>query len=949
MRVTLSYLILLVLVLAAGSGASAALVGHWRFDEGSGTTARDSSGNGNDGTLSGDVEWTAGQIGNALQFNGNGWVNCGDILTLTQTLTITCWVNPAVLSGDRGFVTREAAYAFKSSGNALRFTTPGILDYTGSNTILQTNTWQHVAVTFVPNQTQGCVFYLNGVETDRLNSTGLNAGTGPFRMGNNQWDQLYSGMIDDVRVFDHILTPEEIVQSMFGTGPELASDPRPENEATDVPRDVVLSWSAGEFAATHDVYFGASFDDVNAASRANPMGVLASQGQTAASYDPAGLLDFETTYFWRVDEVNAAPDNTIFKGDVWSFTTEPFAYAVEAITATSNGISDASAGPERTVDGSGLNALDQHSTLSDDMWVARAPADEALYIQYEFDRVYKLYQLLVWNYNVQFEMMLGFGIKDVTVEYSADGIEWTSLGDVELSRATASATYTYNTIVDLQGVAAQYVRLIVNSGFGMLGQFGLSEVRFMYIPAQAREPQPADGAADVDVNASLSWRAGRDAASHDVYFGTNADELPLAATLDQAVFTPAAMGFGTTYYWRVDEVSDETWAGETWSFTTQEYAWIDDFESYTDEIEAGEAIFDTWLDGWVNNTGSTVGYLETPFAERSIVHGGKQSMPLAYDNTTPPFYSEAVRTWNTPQDWMRNGADTLVLHVRGNPPVFFERADGSFLMGSTGGDIWGTADAFRLAYKRLSGNGSIIARVDSIVNTSGWAKGGVMIRETLDPGSKHAMVVVTPGNGVALQHRPTMNQASLSINQTGLTAPYWVKLTRTGDSLKAERSEDGLTWVPVTTEAASTVTISMAGDVYIGLALVSNNAGASPTAAEFSNVATTGNVTGQWQTADIGGGQRTSNSPEPLYVTIADSAGQTRTVTNARPDAAVNATWQPWQIPFSDLSGVNLARVREMTIGIGNRTSPTAGGTGLLYIDDIGFGSPAGDATEVAP
>ena len=169
------------------------------------------------------------------------------------------------------------------------------------------------------------------------------------------------------------------------------------------------------------------------------------------------------------------------------------------------------------------------------------------------------------------------------------------------------------------------------------------------------------------------------------------------------------------------------------------------------------------------------------------------------------------------------------------------------------------------------------------------------------------------------------------------------------DNLKAERSEDGLTWVPVTTEAASTVTISMAGDVYIGLALVSNNAGASPTAAEFSNVATTGNVTGQWQTADIGGGQRTSNSPEPLYVTIADSAGQTRTVTNARPDAAVNATWQPWQIPFGDLSGVNLARVREMTIGIGNRTSPTAGGTGTVYIDDIGFGSPLLDTTEVAP
>jgi regulation of enolase protein 1 (concanavalin A-like superfamily) len=223
----------------------------------------------------------------------------------------------------------------------------------------------------------------------------------------------------------------------------------------------------------------------------------------------------------------------------------------------------------------------------------------------------------------------------------------------------------------------------------------------------------------------------------------------------------------------------------------------------------------------------------------------------------------------------------LVLYVRGNPPVFLERADGTILMGSTGGDIWDTADAFRFAYKRLAGNGSIIARVDSIVNTSGWAKGGVMIRETLDPGSKHAMVVVTPGNGVALQNRPTANQASLSINETGLTAPYWVKLTRTGDSLKAERSADGVTWVSITATAAdSTLTISMANEVYIGLALVSNNAGASPTSAEFSNVSTTGNVTGSWQTADVGGGQLVSNDSSPMYVTIEDSTGKSATATS---------------------------------------------------------------------
>jgi hypothetical protein len=654
--------IALVLVWSLAGGAWADLVGHWRFDEGAGTVARDSSRSGNNGTLSGNVEWVPGQIGGALQFNEGGWVDCGDVLTFTSTLTITCWVNPAVLSGDRGFVTREGAYAFKSSSNFLRFTTPGILDYNGNNTILQTGTWQHVAVTFVPNQTQGCVFYLNGVETDRLNSTGLSAGAGPFRMGNNQWSQLYSGMLDDVRVFDHILTPEEIVQSMKGTGPELAADPSPENEATDVPREVVMSWTAGQFAATHDVYFGTSFDDVNDAARSSAMGVLLSQGQATTAYDPAGLLDFDTTYYWRIDEVNAAPSNTIFKGEVWSFTTEPFAYAIQTVIATTNGISEAGAGPENTVNGSGLNALDQHSTLSSDMWVAKAPDDGPLWIQYEFDRVYKLHELLVWNYNVQFELMLGFGIKNATVEYSVDGAEWESLGDVQLNQAGANAAYTYNTTVDLAGVAAKFVRLTVNSGFGGLGQYGLSEVRFMQIPAQAREPQPADGAADVEVNTSLSWRTGRDAESHEVYFGADAEELPLVDVVDRPVFTPAQMTFGTTYYWRVDEVTDETWAGETWSFTTQEYALIEGFESYTDDVDAGEAIFDTWLDGWVNNTGSTVGHLQTPFAERTIVRGGEQSMPLFYDNTAATV-SEADFTLS--RDWTANGIKSLSLYFQG--------------------------------------------------------------------------------------------------------------------------------------------------------------------------------------------------------------------------------------------------------------------------------------------
>ncbi|NLZ04417.1 MAG: hypothetical protein GXY19_04545, partial [Phycisphaerae bacterium] len=400
------------------------------------------------------------------------------------------------------------------------------------------------------------------------------------------------------------------IDIILAIAPEAARSPSPAKEAADVPRDVVMSWVPGEGVSGHDVYFGTDLDAVSNASRANPMGVLVSQDQAAATFDPTGLLEFVTTYYWRIDEVLTA--GGVFKGDVWSFTTEPFAYAVQNIIATASS-SGESAGPENTINGSGLNEADGHSIESTDMWLTASDAEQPAWIQYEFDRVYKMYQLLVWNYNVQFEPVLGFGAKDVTVEYSSNGEEWTALGDVEFAEAAAAENYAANTTVDMAGVPAKYVRLTINDNWGMLTQIGLSEVRFLYIPAHPREPQPAAGAADVTVDSILSWRAGRDATSHDVYFGTNQEELPLAGSPAQAAFTPSTLEFGMTYYWKVDEVADDgVWAGELWSFSTQEYALVDGFEDYTDDIEAGEAIFDTWVDGWVNQTGATVGYINAP-------------------------------------------------------------------------------------------------------------------------------------------------------------------------------------------------------------------------------------------------------------------------------------------------------------------------------------------------
>jgi len=940
---------------SATRAADPSLVGWWKLDDGAGTIAADSSGRSVAGTLFGNPEWMAKAVyGGGLLFDGtDDYIFIDGHFQLAE-YTMTVWFRVDSLAQ------RDILSAYATGvqhGILLEVQAAGTLRYlhryplgTGGGTNVYSTAsyadgnWYHAAIVKSAGQ---IALYIDGEQIGAAADTSVFDPTDSFGLAVGILDnerevaRLFLGPMDDIRVYDRALEIGEIRNAMAGLGPdsEKAGDPVPADEATDVPREVILNWKAGRFAATHDVYLGTAFADVNDADRANPMGVLLSQGQADVSYDPPAVLDFSQTYFWRVDEVNAAPDNTIFKGDVWSFTTEPFAYAVPGVVATSNGISDAGAGPENTVNGSGIDADDQHSTAAADMWLANPPAEGSLWVQYDLGKVYKLHQMLVWNYNVTFESILGFGCKNVTVEYCENGADWTALGDFEFARATAKATYAANTAVDFAGVPARFVRLKVNSGWGMMGQFGLSEVRFLFIPAQAREPQPADGAVDVEVGTALAWRSGREAVSHEVYLSADPDALALAATVDSPTFA-AALEFGRTYYWQVVEVNEAdavtAWAGDLWSFSTQEYALIDDFESYTDDVEAATTIFDTWLDGWVNDTGSTVGYLTAPFAEKTIVHGGAQSMPLAYDNSASPFCSEAWREFETAQNWLVHGADTLVLYVRGIAPAFLESADGGIVMNAIGTDIWNNADEFRFAYKSLSGDGSIVARVDSVFLSDGWAKAGVMIRESLAPGSKHAMVVVTPSNGVSFQRRIETDGASTSTDATGLVAPHWVKLTRTNNTFSAQRSADGQTWIDI--EVSPALTIPMAANAYVGLAVTSHSATVA-TGADFSNISTAGNVTGAWQVAEIGVEQPdTGNAAERLYVAIEDNAGKVGVVTNPDALATARGSWNQWQIPFTELTGVNLSRVRTMTIGVGSRTSPAAGGTGLIYIDDIGFG-----------
>ena len=223
----------------------------------------------------------------------------------------------------------------------------------------------------------------------------------------------------------------------------------------------------------------------------------------------------------------------------------------------------------------------------------------------------------------------------------------------------------------------------------------------------ACERRPYAGAGDTTDTPVLRWTAGAWAALHDVYFGQDPELLANATPadteiyrgrqeLDMVMYEPETLQWGTTYYWRIDEVNfvavenedgtedvnEIVWKGQAWSFTTAEFIVADDFELYTDNRDAGQAVFQAWIDGLGfshpepnnpgNGTGSIVGHdiwtqgsPHETIAETGIVHGGRQSMPLYYNNADEPYYSQTNRTWPAPQDWTLNGMDAFELYFRG--------------------------------------------------------------------------------------------------------------------------------------------------------------------------------------------------------------------------------------------------------------------------------------------
>ena len=677
------------LVLSLASHAWADLILHWRFDEGSGTIVHDSSGNGRDGVFEGNPTWVAGKIGSALEFSGGGErvvdADAGDYLNGLDAVTMAVWIKSNETNSDRGFIIGEepdggdnlmtmrydAAGATGGGTNLLKMAVvaPNDEQQLESSSNLQTTEWQHV--TMVWSRNEQLKFYVNGeLDTPVANSAPRDVSTADITMlivgqGGKDAGRSWDGLVDDVRIYDEALTVERIQGAMIGEGYPYAMGPNPTDGALHEDTWVNLSWSAGDYAVSHDVYLGDNFDDV---SNATPDSADVFRGNQTTNFYVAGFPGFAfpeglvpgTTYYWRIDEVNDANPESPWKGPVWSFSIPPkTAYNPD---------------PADNAEGVGPDDV----TLS---WTAGYGAKlHTVYLGDDYDEVS----------NATGGMMLG------VATYKP--------GPLELEKVYYWRVDEFDAIETYKG-----------------------DIWTFTTPGAVGAPQPADRSTGVAMTTSLNWTAATNATSHDVYFGldkeavrnadTSAPEYQGNTALGSESVDPGKLTWLTTYYWRVDAVTSAgPVKGPIWSFTTADFISVDDFESYTDDDVAGEAIWQSWIDGFgVADNGAQAGNLLPPYCEQTIVHGGAQSMPLFYTNEAGVTNSEATLTLTETRDWTEEGVGELSLWVRGSSV--------------------NAADPLYVSVANAAGTPAIVANDDPVVAQKGsWTQWVIPLQTLADQG-----------------------------------------------------------------------------------------------------------------------------------------------------------------------------------------------------------------------
>jgi len=340
-------LIVILLVAVRTQAQDQDLLAWWKFDDGTGTIAVDSSGNGNDGVFIQDPEWVAGKFGSGLLFDGQGGerVSLGGLDIPSGAMTITCWFkannldtpgnDPRMVSKANGGGNNDHWWMFSSSRISgekfLRFrlkTNDGQQTTEIKAGTFEVGEWIHGAVWWDGTDMK---IYKNGEEVGSIAKGGTSVALDPTIQGaiGNQpigaENRPFDGIIDDVRIYTKALTEAELAEVMAGPPAPLAAGPNPADGTTIEQNWTNLSWQPGTWAISHDLYFGTDYDSVEQGAEGTFIGNTTNTVQVIGfpGFPAPDGLEPGTTYYWRVDEVNPDNPDSPWKGVVWSFTLPP--------------------------------------------------------------------------------------------------------------------------------------------------------------------------------------------------------------------------------------------------------------------------------------------------------------------------------------------------------------------------------------------------------------------------------------------------------------------------------------------------------------------------------------------------------------------------------------------------------------------------------------------------
>ena len=830
------------------STAPSDLLVRLKFDETSGTTAADASGNGNTGTTVNSPTWISGQFNNAINLTNTSsqYVTMPTgVVTGVDDFTVSAWVKMTSLATwarlfDLG--TGTTNYMFLApqgpTANRIRFAirTPSVSEQQINSTInTPVGAWFHVAVTLTGSTGR---LYINGVEAgsntgmtlkpSSLGTTNLNY------LGKSQFsaDSYLNGAIDDFRIYGRAFSATEItaLSTVLSAPSGLA--------ATAGSGQVALTWNAVSSASSYSV------------KRATTSGGTYTTVQTdlaSTSFTDTGLTN-GTTYYYVVSASNlggesvnsaeasatplappAVPDGLLaIAGDStvsleWTAASGADSYKVKRATtpggpyttlasglaATSYTDTAVSNGTAYYYVVSGVNAVAESANSGEVSAMPSPPVPSAPATL--TDTPGNAMVALVWS--------AADGANSYNVKRA------TNSGGPYATLASGLTATTYNDTSAVNETTYYYIVTASNLG-------GESESSPEVSATPVTPPVAPAGLAATAGNAqaTLTWSAVSGATGYNVKRATvsGGPYATVASGLVAPGFTDTGLSNGTTYYYVVSATN----AGGESANSTQVSA------APVAPPAAPTGLAATAGNAQVALTWSSVSGATSYNVKRSTVSGG--SYTVVASNLASPSYTDTGLTNGTTYYYVVNATNTggtsadssEVSAVPNGLPSPWVTAD----IGTTGlagnatfnsnaytvqgaGSFGGTTDGFRYVYQPLSADGSIIARISTLGDTGGNARVGIMMRDTLANNARMAALSVTGSGSYKWERRVSTGGSVSNTNGSSGTAPnLWVRLVRVGNTITASRSTNGTTWTTI-----GSATVTLASSCYIGIAVSSGS------------------------------------------------------------------------------------------------------------------------------